>query len=211
MLKLHVVLAVDRAGLVGEDGETHHGVFDVGFLRQVPGMRILCPASCEELKQMLRWAVQDYDGPVAIRYPRGGDGGFVKSLWDPKATVVAHRQGKDAAIVTYGNLVNNALAAAEILADQGVDISVIRLTQLAPISLAGLEGALSGIKHVIVAEESSGGIHETLAWELRDSYHVDSIDLGNEFVTHGSVAQLHRQFGMDPASIARKVKEVLEK
>ena len=87
---------------------------------------------------------------------------------------------------------------------------VIRLTQLAPISLAGLEGALGGIKHVIVAEESSGGIHEALAWQLRDDHHVDSIDLGNEFVTHGSIAQLHRQFGMDPASIARKIKEVLE-
>ena len=72
MLHLHVVLAVDRAGLVGEDGETHHGIYDVGFLRHAPGMTVLCPASLEEQKAMLRWAVQDYNGPVAIRYPRGG-------------------------------------------------------------------------------------------------------------------------------------------
>ena len=209
MLKLHVVLAVDRAGLVGEDGETHHGVFDVGFLRQVPGMRILSPASCEELKDMLRWAVRDYDGPVAVRYPRGGDGGFGKSFWDPKATVIAHRQGKAAAIVTYGNLVNNALAAAEILADQGIEVSVIRLTQLAPISFSGLESALTGIQHVIVAEEACAGVHEAIAWELGKNHEISCVDLGVDFVTHGSIPQLHRQFGMDPASMARKVKEVL--
>ncbi len=210
MLKLHVVLAVDRAGLVGEDGETHHGVFDVGFLRQVPGMRILCPASCTELKDMLRWAVKDYNGPVAVRYPRGGDGDFTASHWDPTATVVSHRHGKDAAIITYGNLVNNALAAADILAEQGINISVIRLTQLAPISFSGLESVLAGVNHVIVAEETCAGIHEAIAWELGKKHAISCIDLGNEFVTHGSIAQLHRQFGMDPASMARKVKEVLE-
>ena len=73
LLKLHVVFAVDRAGLVGEDGATHHGVFDVGFLRQIPGMKILCPASMAEQKQMLTWAAEHFDGPVAVRYPRGGD------------------------------------------------------------------------------------------------------------------------------------------
>ena len=74
MLKLHVVLAVDRAGLVGEDGETHHGVFDTGYLRLVPGMKVLCPANLAELRIMLRWAAMECDGPVAIRYPRGGEG-----------------------------------------------------------------------------------------------------------------------------------------
>ena len=209
MLKLHVVLAIDRAGLVGEDGETHHGVFDVGFLRQVPGMRILCPASCAELKDMLRWAVKDYDGPVAVRYPRGGDGKFVESMWDPNAAVVTHCHGKDAAIITYGNLINNALAAADILAEQGIQVSVIRLTQLAPIDFSGLERALSGIKHVIVAEEACAGIHEAIAWELGKEHAISCIDLGNEFITHGAISQLHKQFGMDPESMAQKVREVL--
>ena len=209
MLKLHVVLAVDRAGLVGEDGETHHGVFDVGFLRQVPGMRILCPASCAELKDMLRWAVKDYNGPVAVRYPRGGDGDFTASNWDPEASVFSHRHGKDAAIITYGILVNNALVAADILQEQGIHVSVIRLTQLAPISFSGLESALTGIRHVIIAEESCGGIHEAVAWELGQDRSVSSIDLGSNFVTHGSIAQLHKQYGLDGESIAQKVKEVL--
>ena len=209
MMKLHVVLAVDRAGLVGEDGETHHGVFDVGFLRQVPGMRILCPGSCAELKDMLRWAVKEYDGPVAVRYPRGGDGAFADSAWNPDVTVIRHRQGKDAAIVCYGNLVNNVLAAADILAQQGIDISVIRLTQLSPISFSGLESALTGIRNVIVVEETCAGIHEAIAWELGQEHVFSCIDLGNTFVTHGSIPQLHSQFGMDPVSIAQKVREVL--
>jgi 1-deoxy-D-xylulose-5-phosphate synthase len=81
MLHLHVVLAVDRAGLVGEDGETHHGLYDIGFLRHAPGMMILCPASLKEQDMMLRWAVKDYDGPVAIRYPRGGNCGFDGCNW----------------------------------------------------------------------------------------------------------------------------------
>ena len=79
MLKLHVVLAVDRAGLVGEDGETHHGAFDVGFLRQAPDMKILSPASLAELREMLIWAVEGQKGPVAVRYPRGGDRGYSDS------------------------------------------------------------------------------------------------------------------------------------
>lgn len=76
LLQLHVVLGVDRAGLVGEDGRTHHGMFDVGYLRQVPGMKIYCPASFAELRRMLRQAVLEDKGPVAVRYPRGGEGNY---------------------------------------------------------------------------------------------------------------------------------------
>ena len=211
MLKLHVVLAVDRAGLVGEDGETHHGVFDVGFLRHAPGMTLLAPSSCAELSDMLRWAVNECTGPVAVRYPRGGDGAYHGSCWDPNATVVAHRQGKDAAIITYGNLLNNALTAADLLSAQGIDISVIQLTRLSPIHFEGLLSALSGIRNVIIAEEASAGIREAIAWKLRSEHCIFSIDLGSEYVTHGSVAQLYEQYGMDARSMAGKVKEVLGK
>ena len=210
MLNLPVVLAIDRAGLVGEDGETHHGLFDVGFLRQVPGMQILAPASCEELKQMLRWAVKNCDGPVAVRYPRGGDGAFTQSNWDENATVIAHRSGKAAAIVTYGNLVNNALDAADLLAQQGIDISVIRLTKLAPIAFSALESALSGIQNVVIMEEACSGICDALSAQLQTSCKVTCVDLGSEFVTHGSIAQLHKKYGLDAESMAQKVREVLQ-
>ena len=211
MLNLHVVLAVDRAGLVGEDGETHHGIYDVGFLRQAPGLKILAPASRGELQNMLTWAVEGQDGPVAIRYPRGGDGAFVDDRWNPNATVVTHRQGAALAIVTYGKLVNNAIAAADILAGQGISVRVVRLTQLAPISFDDLKAALRGIENVIVAEEASCGICGEIAFSLRDHHRISCIDLGCEYVTHGSVAQLQEKYGLDPESMANAVREVLGK
>ena len=211
MLGLHVVIAVDRAGLVGEDGETHHGVFDVGFLRHAPGMTVLAPASCAELKDMLDWAVNVHDGPVAIRYPRGGDAAFTDSCWDANKTVVSHRDGRDAAIVTYGTLVNNAALAADILQADGINISVIRLTELAPIDLVSLKAALVGIDHVIVAEETCAGVHGAIALELGGEHNISVIDLKGEYVPHGKIEELYERYGMDGRSMAKKVKEVLGK
>ena len=211
MLKLHVVLAVDRAGLVGEDGETHHGIYDVGFLRQAPGLTILAPACRAELQSMLAWAVEEQNGPVAIRYPRGGDGAYTDAVWNPENTVITHLQGRDGAIVTYGKLVNNALAAADTLAEQGIEISVIRLTGLAPLDFTGLESALSGIQNVIFAEEASVGIYDAVASALGENHRFFRMDLGQEYVTHGSVAQLYEKYGLDAVSLAEKMKELLGK
>ena len=211
MLHLHVVLAVDRAGLVGEDGETHHGIYDVGFLRHAPGLTLLAPASRAELKDMLCWAVEQYDGPVAIRYPRGGDEAYQDSAWNPNTTVVNHRRGKDAAILTYGRLINNAIAAADSLAQQGIDVSVIRLTCLAPVDYSVLEKKLEGIKNVIIIEETGVGIRDAVAFNLGAEYSVSCVDLGCGYVPHGKVSQLYEKYGLDPVSIANKVKEVLGK
>lgn len=211
MLHLHVVLAVDRAGLVGEDGETHHGIYDVGFLRHAPGLTLLAPASRAELKDMLCWAVEQYDGPVAIRYPRGGDEAYQDSVWNPNTTVVNHRQGKDAAILTYGRLINNAIAAADSLAQQGIHVSVIRLTCLAPVDYSVLEEKLEGIKNVIIIEETGVGIRDAVAFNLGAEHSVSCVDLGCGYVPHGKVSQLYEKYGLDPVSIANKVKEVLGK
>lgn len=206
ILKLHAVLAVDRAGLVGEDGETHHGIFDVGFLRQVPGMTILAPASCHELRDMLRWAVTECNGPVAVRYPRGGDGGYSDSLFDPISGIAVHRHGKDCAIITYGTLVNNCMQAAELLAQLGIETSVIRLTRIAPLSLDSLTEALLGIDHVVLVEESCHG--SGLCDVLQGAAKMECIDLGSEYVTHGSITELYQKYGLDAQSIAAKVQEV---
>ena len=211
MLNLHVVLAVDRAGLVGEDGETHHGIYDVGFLRQAPGLRILAPASRRELEEMLIWAVEKQNGPVAIRYPRGGDGAYVGTDWDVAKSVVIHRQGKDGAIVTYGTLVNNAIAAASILAEQGIDISVIRLADLSPIGFDDLKKALADVCDVVFAEEASSGIYDAVASGLGENHRVACVDLGKQYVPHGSVAQLYSKYGLDAVSLAEKMREVLGK
>lgn len=219
MLNLHVILAVDRAGLVGEDGETHHGVFDVGFLRHAPGLTILCPVSTSELEDMLSWAVEEQDGPVAIRYPRGGDRGYSQSAWvnDPdirrNGAISCHRRGADVTIVTYGTLVQNVIDAAALLEQRGIHATVLRLMSVAPLPVAQLLEQMSETPHVVVVEEVSGNcaISQSLAWELkqrRSDIRVDGIDLGCGYVPHGSVDELYAHYGLDAQGIASFVQEV---
>ena len=211
MLKLHVVLAIDRAGLVGEDGETHHGVFDVGFLSQVPGMTILCPVSLAEQKDMLRWAVKDFDGPVAVRYPRGGDCGYTGSDWDGSG-VKRHREGKDVTLISYGTISNHIMEAAALLAAEGMEATVLRLMKVAPLPVEEIEAMLPDSRHIIVAEEAcaGSGIGQYLAQQLPDRT-VTTMDLGSGFVTHGAMNTLYKHYGLDAASIAAKAREATEK
>ncbi len=208
ILHLHVVLAVDRAGLVGDDGETHHGVFDVGFLRQVPGMQILCPGSAQELRQMLRWATCEYTGPVAIRYPRGADSGCIPAAW-PALSDCLH-PGEDVNLITYGSLTLNAMRAAEILEQEGIRAAVYRLTCVAPLPEAIAD---ESIPTVIVEETMENcGIAQTLANRIHThcpATPVRTRDLGGSFVQHGSNAELYRSCGMDAEGIARLCREVL--
>ena len=215
LLGLHVVLAVDRAGLVGDDGATHHGVFDVGFLRQIPGMRILSPASMKEQQEMLRWAVEEYNGPVAVRYPRGGDRGYTQSHFDPNSEIVSHKQGRDLAIITYGTLVNNALEAAEHLSAAGIDAGVIRLTRLNPFPQDALEAAICGYQKVLILEEaaSGSGLYEVMAaaiHQINSHCEIFHRDLGDQFVPHGNVNILYQHYGLDAQSIADFAKEALQ-
>ena len=218
LLQLHVVLSIDRAGLVGDDGPTHHGVFDVGFLRQVPGIRILTPVSLAEQQDMLRWAVEEYNGPVAIRYPRGTEGSYTASDWHglDGELVKCHRQGKDVTLVTYGTMLENAMAAAEVLSSQGIEATVLRLLTVSDLPAAQIAEKLSENHCVITIEEvcSGSGIREALAWELHrmcPDCRADGIDLGRDFVPHGSVKELYQHCGLDAQAIADYTKEVLSK
>ena len=213
MLNLHVVFAVDRAGLVGEDGETHHGVFDVGFLRQIPNMTVLCPCNCKELDAMLTWAVNECTGPVAIRYPRGGDGAIEESSFDGVNHVVCHRQGTDAAIITYGTTVNTAVESADLLSSEGIDTAVLRLQTVSPLPIDQVEAALGDVKRILFVEEicCDSGVHQALYWALQKrmpNVRFEVIDLGGEFITHGSLPQLRKQIGIDCDAIVQKVREV---
>ena len=220
MLHLHVILAVDRAGLVGDDGPTHHGVFDVGFLRQVPGMLILAPASLAEQKDMLSWAAETYNGPVAVRYPRGGEGSYRDSAWQPGENVetegllCCHRHGGDVTLVTYGSMLDNVLEAAEILSQRGIEATILRLLTVSALPAREILTEMSEKRRVIVAEEvcTGSGIREALAWELRKlcpDCRVDGVDLGADFVTHGSTKELYRHYGLDGESIANYTQGVL--
>ena len=212
MLGLHCVFAIDRAGLVGEDGETHHGIYDIGFLRQVPGMEILCPASTRELEDMLEYAVLHHSGPIAVRYPRGGNRKYEDTAWN-SGRVCCHRAGNQVTIVTYGTLVDNAMEAAEILAEQGIEATVLRLLTVGSLPVEELKKHLSEAPVVVLEETGTGsGIRETLAWEMKQAgmdQRVYGIDLGSAYVTHGSMKDLYMHYGLDGQSAAKYIREVL--
>ena len=207
LLQLPVVLAIDRAGLVGEDGPTHHGVFDVGFLRQVPGMTILCPASHAELREMLRWAVLECGGPVAVRYPRGSEGAYKDCAFagDPEGICI-HHDGTDVTLITYGNLINNVLAAADQLTEKGISAKILRLMSAS--HLEQLPQLISGPAVVVEEAAECSGIKEAVSWLLRDGA-VHGIDLGADFVPHGDQNSLYKFTGLDAGSITKFVCEVL--
>ena len=216
MQKLPVIFAVDRAGLVGEDGETHHGIYDVGFLRHAPGMQLLCPASLQETEDMLRWAADQADAPVAIRYPRGGNGAYTESAWkNDDDMVCSHRFGKDVTIITYGTFVNQAMQSAEILSSLGYEATVLRLLRINPLKSTPLLDKLAVSNNVIIVEEVAGncGIHQQLSCMLlgeNPNLKITGLDLGNRYVPHGSVEQLYDLCDLSPKKIAQTIQEVLQ-
>ena len=209
--KLHAVLAVDRCGIVGADGETHHGCLD--YLSQIPGMTVLVPASFDELRQMLRRAVEDIPGPVAVRYPRGGENGYAGG-WNGDAVQVL-REGGDAAVVTCGILTGETLRAADALQAEGVGVRVVKLAQVSPLDGKELCAALDGVKRLVVAEDQlrAGGLGERLsALLLEQDAEIGKIRLrnvGTALPTQGSTAQLWHELGLDTEGIAQAVREVL--
>ncbi len=211
---LHVVFAVDRAGFVGADGETHHGIFDATFLSDIPNMTVLCPASFAELRTMLRRAVLELDGPVAIRYPRGGEEGYRD---DNSAGAFAElRGGDDVTLCAYGTMINGVLGAAELLAARGVEARVIKVNRISPFFDADVRAAFAGTRKLIVAEEcaSVGCVGQRLAAILTEEgtplEKLYLCNLGKRFPPHGGVKQLREAFGLDAASIAAKAMEVLK-
>lgn len=209
--RLHAVLAVDRCGIVGADGETHHGCLD--YLSQIPGMTVLVPASFDELRQMLRRAVEDIPGPVAVRYPRGGENGYAGG-WNGDAVQVL-REGGDAAVVTCGILTGETLRAADALQAEGVGVRVVKLAQVSPLNGKKLCAALDGVKRLVVAEDQlrAGGLGERLsALLLEQDAGIGKIRLrnaGTALPTQGSTAQLWHELGLDAEGIAQAVREVL--
>ena len=205
LLGLPVVLAVDRCGLVGADGETHNGVFDVGYLRQVPGMKIYSPASYQELRDMLSEALNE-TGPVAVRYPRGGEGAYQGGGTEAVRRV---RGGSDVTILSYGILINEALAAAEELAKQRMSVRVVKLGVLAPLDVDAIEREIEGTRGVVVAEDvmAAGSIGETLSARLRGK-HIRCLNLGASFMKQGTVSEQRARGGVDAAAIVKAAWEL---
>ena len=209
--KLHVVLGVDRAGLVGGDGETHHGCFDPLFLPALPGYTVLCPASFAELRHMLKTALFELAGPVAVRYPRGGEGTYRGDASDKP--LVRLREGRGVTLLTYGVLVNQALEAAERLEKRGIEAEVLKLNQIAPLNGEVLADFFQETDILLVLEDCFGAgcagqrIAAILAGEGRAPQKLILKNLGRTFVPEGSVPQLEERFGLDAAAVAEAVEE----
>ncbi len=211
ILGLHVVVCVDRAGLVGEDGETHHGQFDVGYLRQLPNFKIFCPATLEQLQQMLRQAVEQETGPVAIRYPRGGEGKLTGLFPSPIL-----REGRDVTLVSYGVYCNQLLDASELLAEHGVEAEVICLPQIKPLDTSLVAESVRKTGFLLVAEDTveAGCVGQALISQLAQQGVTGVLrtrNLGDRFISHGAIQTLYRDCGLDAESLCRMVLEVRDR
>lgn len=211
--RLHVVLGVDRAGLVGADGETHHGCFDPLFLCTIPGFTVLCPSNFAELRAMLRQALFQLDGPVAVRYPRGGEGRFREDTSDKP--VAQLRKGGDVTLLSYGILANHLLEAAELLEKDGIQAEVVKLNRIAPLDHETVCGYLGDRKTLLVLEDSFGPgcVGQRVAAILAEHGHAPQRlilkNLGKTFAPEGSVAELAHSFGLDGAAVAAAVREAM--
>ena len=206
--RLHVVLAVDHTGLVGADGETHHGAFDVGFLRQIPNIRIYAPASLEELRRMLRLAVLETGGPAALRYPAGGEGAYTGC-----ATTTLVTEGTACTVVTYGTLYNQVLDAASLCEEQGVQPELIKLACVEPIDFPAIRASVKKTGRVVVLEETAdhGCIADSIFADLLQNgitARCARRNLGTRFHPHGTIAQLRAACGLDAAGITELIMEV---
>jgi 1-deoxy-D-xylulose-5-phosphate synthase len=215
---LPVVFAVDRSGLVGQDGPTHHGVFDLSYFRHIPNMVLMAPKDAGELKDMI-YSAYVYNRPVAIRYPRGEApgvpvaGGF-KEI--PLGTWELLKEGKDLTIIACGNMVYPALAAAGELEKKGISVGVINGRFIKPMDEAMLFDIASKTKKILTLEENTrvggfgSGIMELLSGK-GIFIPVQSMGIPDGFAMHGSQRALRLTFGLDKAGIEKAIKAWLRK
>ena len=208
-----VVFAMDRAGLVGDDGPTHHGVFDIAYLRCLPNITLMAPRDEAMLVHMLHTALQHDDGPVALRYPRGEAVGVplpaAPSLLEIGTGEIL-REGERVALVGYGTGVGKALGAADLLAERGLDVTVADARFAKPLD-AGLLAQLAAEHELLVTVEEGvlAGGFGTAVWEVLSegglAPRILRVGLPDRYVTHGAPALLHEEVGFTPERIAERI------
>ena len=213
MQNLHVTMCLDRAGLVGDDGFTHHGVFDYAYLRSMPKMTIMAPKDENELRQMLKTAL-DFNGPVSVRYPRGSGlgvdiSGPMEDLPIGKAEVL--KEGFDVCFWAIGSMVKPALDAAELLAKEGISAGVVNMRFAKPLDTQLLKAHAQRYGKIITLEEGvlAGGVGSAVLEylnqeELLDKCKVLTLGIPDEFILHGDKALLFKDIGLDTPAIAAK-------
>ncbi|MEG2570469.1 MAG: 1-deoxy-D-xylulose-5-phosphate synthase [Clostridia bacterium] len=210
---LHVVFAVDRAGLVGEDGETHHGVFDVAYLSSVPGMTVLCPANFIELEAMLRYAVNDMNGPITVRYNRGSEGELRRNTYEKLQDYAVLRDGHDITLVGYGVMINELILASNECEKRGISCEIIKINKIAPLDISGVSKSVLKTKKLIVCEDcvNTGSVGERVLAGLEKANiqcKAVLLNTGDRFITNGETQKLWNFCGIDCSAICTAIMEV---
>ncbi|GGJ78144.1 1-deoxy-D-xylulose-5-phosphate synthase [Anoxybacillus voinovskiensis] len=217
---LNVFFAIDRAGLVGADGETHQGVFDIAFLRHVPNLVLMMPKDENEGQHMVYTAIQYDDGPIALRFPRGNGLGVkmdeeLRAI--PIGTWEVLRDGRDLAILTFGTTIPMALEAAEKLAKENVSVKVVNARFLKPMDEAMLHELLESNIPLLTIEEAAlqGGFGSAVLEFAHDhGYHqsvIQRMGIPDRFIEHGSVKELLQEIGLTTVHVVDRVKTMIPK
>ena len=211
--KLPVIFAIDRAGCVGRDGETHHGIFDISYLSHMPGMTVLAPRDFAELYEMMEYALT-LDGPAAIRYPRGGQKVLpeefgVYSIEAGRAQKLI--SGSDVEIWACGNMVYDAFEVFKILDSRGIRAGVVNARFISPVDAVTLEETDGRVKLIVTMEDNilKGGFGSQIS-ALAKKTQVLSFGWPDRFIEHGSVDGLKRKYGLDSESVAERIIDKLE-
>lgn len=219
MQKLHVTMCLDRAGLVGDDGYTHHGVFDYAYLRSIPNMTIMAPKDENELRHMLKTALS-FNGPISVRYPRGSGVGVditepMQELPIGKAEVL--REGKELCFWAIGSMVQSAVQAADKLKEQGIDAGVVNMRFAKPLDKDLLIEHAKRYGKIVTLEEGvlAGGVGSEVLEILDDAGLLQQcavlrLGIPDEFVTHGDKKLLFRDLGLDTDAIVQKAAEFVK-
>ena len=213
-----VTICIDRAGIVGNEGETHHGILDMSFASAIPNLNILAPKDFKELEDMLEFAV-NYNGPVLIRYPRGGEGlnKIEKEKQDielGKAEVL--KQGKDISLIAIGKMVDRAVEVSDILEEKGIDAEIVNVRFLKPIDKDCILNSIEKTGKAVTMEDGilNGGLYtavlETVNKSNLENIKIIPVGYDDTFITHGSTAELEEKMRTDAKSIAQTIEEKLE-
>ena len=215
---LPVKFAVDRGGIVGEDGPTHHGLFDFSYLRHLPNMIVMAPKDENELAQMLLTALEYDKGPIAFRYPRGsGVGVFIDAPVTPLAIGKAEKltTGNDVVILAIGSTVFESMAAQKILEEQSIHATVVNCRFVKPLDSELIGGLVNAIPYVVTVEENvrQGGFGSAVLECLSDlgiqGYRMKRVGILDRFVAHGNQSFLRKKYGLTAEHIAAAVKQLI--
>lgn len=216
IMNLPVRFLIDRAGVVGDDGETHHGLFDISMFRIVPNIEFFAPSNGEELRDLIYYAWKKNDGPVAIRYPRGSSGvsGLDVNVYNEfkPGKIKVLTKGADVAIIAVGDMVGIALETASLLKKQGIGATVVNLLSVIPLDIKGLSKVIEKCGRFITVENgyTEGGAGEYIYSLLEPSLckkRIVSPGFSGKFIHHGTSMELFSDFGIDPGSLADRIQK----